>query len=306
LILFLLLATGCGKVGDPKAPIIRIPQNIADLSARQDTLNIVLTWTNPATFIDANPVQGLSAVIIRNGKDLATVPVIDGGKPQTYVVDATDSVGVEQTFMLRFEAERGRTPGFSNSITFTPVDVPGEVSDIRGIADQFRIRLSWSPPKQNLALAQSYIVQRSDEPAPHVVSETTYEDPAVEAGKTYAYAVRAARGTDPLIPGPSIPAVMVVAMDKTAPRIPSGVVVETDAGVSGRVFVTWNDNGEADLAGYRVFRSEQQGGPWVQRTPMLVQKGFFDNDYVPGMYYAVIAEDFFGNQSMQSPPQRAP
>jgi hypothetical protein len=150
------------------------------------------------------------------------------------------------------------------------------------------------------------VVLRAGQSAPRIVKDTFYDDPEIKAGETYIYTVRAARGPDASLAGPPAGPLPVVAIDKTPPQVPSGVAVEPDAVVVGRVFVTWEDNTETDLAGYYVDRGESQNGPWGVRTVKPVQRGFFDSDYVPGMYYRVRAIDFFGNESEWSSPQRAP
>jgi hypothetical protein len=68
------LLAACGKVGDPRPPAIRIPEAIRDLAATQIANDIVLTWTNPPSNVDASPATDLATVhITSNGSPLPDV-----------------------------------------------------------------------------------------------------------------------------------------------------------------------------------------------------------------------------------------
>src|SRR5262245_13994286 len=64
LIFICLLTAGCGRVGDPLPPFIRIPESVADLAVYQSGHNLVLTWTNPQRYVDGSAATDLSAVVI--------------------------------------------------------------------------------------------------------------------------------------------------------------------------------------------------------------------------------------------------
>src|SRR5262245_22314144 len=76
LLFFFLLLTGCGKVGDPLPPFIRIPESIHDLAVQQNGRDLVFTWTNPAKNIDGSGATDLAHVHIRSNESvIATVTV---------------------------------------------------------------------------------------------------------------------------------------------------------------------------------------------------------------------------------------
>ena len=302
-----LIGAACGKVGDPLPPFIRIPEAVKDLSATQAGYNIVLTWTNPPHNIDGSAATNLAHVQIRlNDAPIATLMATAAGQPQSYTIPAGPLVSGERTFTLVVDTNRGKVSNISNKAAITPVQVPGPVGRLRAIADQRRIILQWEKPQEHPELAEAYVVSRTDLPAEsETIMDTRYEDTRYQPGKSFTYAVTPARHvSDKWIAGiPSEP-LTITAEDKTAPEVPSGIeIVEADTGA----YVTWNPNGEADLAGYRVFRSERADGGFKPVTDHLItNNGYFDQMYRPGLYYFVSAVDEFENESQPSPPVRVP
>lgn len=72
---------------------------------------------------------------------------------------------------------------------------------------------------------------------------------------------------------------------------------------NGYVELDWNNNVDADLAGYRVYRSEAEGGPYDLLNSALVEESsYFDNRLKTGTtyYYVVTAVDTDGNESIVS------
>ena len=82
-----------------------------------------------------------------------------------------------------------------------------------------------------------------------------------------------------------------------APAAPTGLAAfVTDSNVS----LTWNENAEADLAGYLVYRNAGQG--WVKLTVSAIQSlTYHDADLPNGAYsYYVAAQDHLGSESQPS------
>src|SRR5262245_5792200 len=83
----ILLLTGCGKVGVPLPPFIRIPERVADLAVHQDGYDLILTWTNPATYVDGSEATDLAQIQVRsNDVVLMKVDVTAAGQPQTLAI----------------------------------------------------------------------------------------------------------------------------------------------------------------------------------------------------------------------------
>ena len=88
--------------------------------------------------------------------------------------------------------------------------------------------------------------------------------------------------------------------DTTAPASPTGL---TATGGEGNVSLDWDDNTEADLAGYSVYRSTTSGGTYTRLTSsLLTSSTYADNDVIAGTtyYYVISATDTSGNESDSS------
>jgi len=299
-VLVFLVAAACGKVGDPKPPIVRTPQPVGDLSVHQNGYKITLIWTNPARYIDNNGATDLAFVhILRNGVDIAKETVTAPGKPQSKELDVTDGLNSEVAFAVQIETQRGKVSALSNTAPIRPVEVPGVPRALVARTDQLRIILDWEPPERNPELVTSYMVQRSDRPAPFFVTDRHFEDAEFEKDKKYEYTVTALRGESERIAGLGAAMTTVTATDKTRPSAPAGLEIEPSG---PGVFLQWQRNSERDVTQYRVYRSDKGDDP-IGSTGV---DGFQDDTYQPGLSYWLQAVDESGNESDKSPPQRGP
>ena len=126
-----------------------------------------------------------------------------------------------------------------------------------------------------------------------------YRDSQFEFGQTYYYQVRAVFGKPGhLAMSDASPAVKVTPRDVFPPAPPQGLQSIYSAGA---VELVWTANTEADLAGYNVYRLENQTPQRVNkelvRTPI-----FRDTTAAPGktLTYYVTAVDLSGNESKAS------
>ena|ERR1700739_666739 len=140
-----------------------------------------------------------------------------------------------------------------------------------------------------------------------VTDTTDYRDSGFDYGKTYAYVVRSVIGSPagPLEANDS-PMAIVTPKDTFPPAAPQGIVAVIQPGATAgsvAVELSWSINVESDLAGYRVYRSEQEGARGALLTPeLLPSPAYRDNSVQVGQHYwyAVTAVDRSGNESAPS------
>jgi hypothetical protein len=266
----------------------------------QHGYRVILSWTNPAKYVDDNAASDLGTVhILRNNVEIATVPATAAGQPQSYELDVSGDVGATPSFSVLHAVPRVRaTSPVSNSVSIQVVDVPGSPLNLAPLVDGFRIVLEWQAPERNPQLAEVYIVQRADRPAAEIVSGTRYEDADFEPGKTYDYTVTAARGPQGQIRGLAGARASVIATDKTPPAIPTELVVES---LGAQVILRWRANTERDFREVLVYRSDQ-----TQPIASTRIDGFVDPGYRPGLSYQLAARDVFDNLSERSSPRAGP
>ena len=196
------------------------------------------------------------------------------------------------------------------------------------------IELKWTPPAHTssgepLTAVKEYRVYRGElnpavtgQPAPEspqsawksplmqlgVTSTPDYRDSGFDYGKTYAYVVRT------VVDSPAGPLESSdsdsgrrYAKDLFPPAAPQGIVAAVQPGAtpsSSVVELSWSINVEPDLAGYRVYRSDQEGARGSLLTPeLLPSPEYRDTSVQSGQryWYSVTAVDRTGNESAPSP-----
>jgi uncharacterized protein len=100
------------------------------------------------------------------------------------------------------------------------------------------------------------------------------------------------------------PPQFVVVIDSIAPLMPTGFIAKMDT--NGVATLKWNHGKEPDLKGYRVYFSNKKDAEMALMTVEVSElNGYYDtlglNTLNKDVYYAVLAEDFNGNQSELTP-----
>ncbi len=135
-------------------------------------------------------------------------------------------------------------------------------------------------------------------------------DRGFEWEKTYDYRVTMvtfiaqSSGIEQQVEGEDTVSVRVFAHDVFAPATPSGLqAVFSGPGQKPFIDLVWAPNTEPDLAGYNVYRHEQDGSAVKLNSELVRSPAFRDSAILTGRryFYEVSAVDVRGNESQHSP-----
>ncbi|GAC1634209.1 MAG: hypothetical protein NVS9B14_10040 [Candidatus Acidiferrum sp.] len=232
-------------------------------------------------------------------------------------------------YRVRTRAAKKKDSVDSNTVLVKVFPVSERIASLEAKITESAIELSWAAPKktssgapldqltgyrvlrgeidpssaQAAALDLSQAKWKSPLTLIAPAAENSYRDTLFEFGKTYVYVVRAVAlaGDGPVESDDSAPA-LVAAKDTFPPAVPQNVVaaVASPPGGAPSVDLSWSINLENDLAGYRVYRSENQSmRGQLLTTEMLPTPAYRDISVSQGhkYWYSVTAVDRAGNES---------
>jgi hypothetical protein len=236
-------------------------------------------------------------------------------------------------YRVRTRASRRRASADSNIAVVRIHPVPERITTVRVNVTEPAVELSWQAPTRTssgdpLPPILEYRVYRGEiDPASSTAGANdisqakwksplgllgaaqtnSYRDAAFDFGKTYLYSVRTAIPVDgtSVESSDSAPAV-VTPRDIFPPAVPQGLAAAVIVGSptnAPEVQLSWSINMETDLAGYRLYRSEQQDTPGqLVTTDLLLSPVYRDTSVQPGhtYWYSVTAVDRSGNESAPS------
>jgi fibronectin type 3 domain-containing protein len=291
--------------GDKSGAVLWLANGDTRLVLRVDTTG-VYTWSgleldtegdNSSDFVTIR--IGYDAVIglyyvWRNGVLIgAGVPpdaAAHQGRTAVFLVDCCSTVQVAGEFDYVCW-----TPG---GIYGPDLVAPAAPSDLVATAGESEVSLDWNDSAEaDLAGYNVYRSEVSGGPYDLIamgVAASDYLDDTAQNDVTYYYLVTAVdtsgNESDDSDEASATPA------DVTAPGAPVGLVATPG---DNQVFLDWDDNTEADVAGYNVLRSEVSGGPYAEIATGVAVSEYLDdtaqNDVT--YYYTVTAVDASGNLS---------
>jgi hypothetical protein len=218
---------------------------------------------------------------------------------------------------------RGRSAGLSNQVEVPlaptlppPADLAAEVT-ADGVVLTFTSVLHEPPAPKLRYTCRLYREQKGSttpvlvgEVQPGAAPQTRLVDRSPEWQKTYRYWVTVVtlvqRDGQPEgeVEGDNSAPVTVFANDVFPPAVPIGLqAVFSSVGQQPFVDLTWAPNTDADLAGYNVYRREENSA-WIRINNALVPTpAYRDANLAAGRtyFYAVTAVDVHGNESARSP-----
>lgn len=275
-------------------------------------------------------VQGdAGAACIPAGPDQMEAP----GKPGSFSesMPAALAAGPPRpvSYFIELRNRSGRSAGLSNAATVLAGAAPAQIEGLKAEVRKDGVVLSWTAEGDSTAVRLerkllSPPVRRQESgplaPAPEPANQRFMIDTAGQAraidktvrfGESYEYrAQRVARvdvkGEALELDGAFSTVIDVDVKDVFPPAVPSGLVAVGTAGENGQapaIDLSWQPDTEPDLAGYIVYRREQDG-EWqrISGSAPVLEPAFHDGQVQPGrMYeYAVSAVDKGGHESERS------
>jgi hypothetical protein len=292
--------------------------------------------TVPASATSAAP----SAAVPKTPTLLVTIPsamvaqydtqrqirYVDELKPE----DFTQHPGAQAVYIVRTRTSPKKESANSNAVPLRIEPAADQITDLKAEVTHQGIVLTWTPPQKTevgaappIALyrifrhevtqtnasnsapqssqSQKPGVQIGDCPAP------PFRDTQIQFGKTYVYTVRSvAQYRDLQVESLESPPITVSPLDTFPPAAPQGLVVvlvPAQGAAPAYLDLSWSISAETDIAGYNIYRSEQEDAPGQKQNPELLRTpAFRDMNTAPGhrYLYTVTAVDRVGNESPAS------
>ncbi len=245
----------------------------------------------------------------------------------------SNHAGETFVYRVRTRVSSKKTSADSKEVSLRLYSVPARITSLEANVTEAGIQLKWTAPDQTFAdqplgSIQEFHVYRGElSPAsataaakdfaqtawnsrPLQIAVTTspdFLDTGFDYGKTYAYLVRTVVLADGVAHESSdSQAAILTPKDIFPPAAPQGLVAAVLPGGSRGALVvdlSWSINLETDLAGYRLYRSEQEDTQGQLLTPeLLPTPAYRDNTVSSGkrFWYTVTAVDRAGNESAPS------
>jgi hypothetical protein len=228
------------------------------------------------------------------------------------------------TYVVSVENESGRSAGVSNAVQVLSAPTLPPPGDFRAQVKSDGVLLAWDCPHASPADFITYklrIYRReqgkqpwtkvSDANVPDCSSNASpdFLDQTFEWERNYEYratvvtAVAAPGKPEAEVEGDDTPSIAVFAHDIFPPVVPTGLqAVFSGVGQAPFVDLVWSPDIEADLAGYYVFRHEENQPPVKMTSEPVKTPAFRDSNVQSGKkyFYSVSAIDERSNESAKS------
>jgi hypothetical protein len=336
-----LLSLSCGKIGDPVPPIPRAPLTVKELTATQLGTRLRLlfplvrtrNWIQPERIDIYRLIEPADAPQGVTPADYAARSTLIASLPGSEIPETSAQVTFDDPleikpnispsryrYAVRVVDRNGRSGDLSNYAIIGPLaDLARPPGNVTARVAQFDIEITWSPPQSNESgstpanVAGYNIYRKTGDALARLnatpITELKYSDRGFQFGETYEYFVRTVSfrsGSSNLsdaIESNDGPVITVTPKDTYAPAPPDSIKV---ASINAIVSLFWPSNSEPDLAGYNIYRSEDESLPperWLKLTPRLHTPTTFRDDKVQvgkKYYYQLTAVDTSGNESARS------
>jgi len=244
--------------------------------------------------------------------------------------DFTQHPNTQAVYIVRTRTSPKKVSADSNAAILRVAPAPDPITDLKAEITHQGVILIWTPPQKTavgpappIALYRIFrndAVRSSPPSQPIQVLKSQhagvqigdciappFRDTQIEFGKTYVYTVRSvAQYPDLQVESLDSPFVDVSPLDTFPPAAPQGLVVvlvPAQGAAPAYLDLSWSISAENDIAGYNIYRTEQEGATGQKQNPDLLRTpAFRDMNIVPGhrYFYTVTAVDRVGNESPAS------
>ncbi len=335
--LMCLAFAACGRKTVPLTPPSPRPEAVSDVKATARDAIVFLSWPIPVKNVEGKDmtrgeILGFRVFRAERGSEkkrarykqvaeinLANPAPAEVRNNRVYWSDSNIKYGQVYGYRIRALGARGGISQLSEEVQVAPLlslSAPKQLSAVGGDSNNL---LTWDPVNTRADGSKyggfvGYNVYRGTEKGRYnetplskePLRTNTYKDTAVVNNKTYYYMVRAVDSPiQPWKESLDSPEASATPKDLTPPDRPTGLTVVPGL---GRIFLTWNENRERDLAGYYVYRSTRSGRGFERITDKPIKRTTFSDETVKNRvwyYYAVTAVDDSGNESRKSKEQKA-
>jgi hypothetical protein len=340
-LLALPLVFACGKKGPPRPPPKLIPAPITDLRVRQTGDRLVLLMTYPAVTTSGLALERVEAldVVAFRPKAAGQAPldprILETVAPVAKRLEGPELVAAVRGPALRVEHDaasgaargpsteadpaaiqiavrsfgpRGHPSPLSNVVSIAPRTAPAPPDSVEVVAEAGGIRVRWTSSTaeatgfgvyRRLAGEQEYwpIAELGPDAREHL-------DGTAALGTDYEYTVRTRAASEPAIESVDGAVRALQYRDTFPPPTPSGLVALAE---EGRIRLLWDRVDAPDLAGYRLYRQENDGAEVeLPRDPGAGADHSDDQVRSGATYtYRVTAVDGEDNESAKSEPATA-
>lgn len=311
-----VVLTGCGYVGDPLPPALKIPVKIEDLAAVQRGDRIIIQFVAPEMTTDGIRLEQLGEIDLRIGPTVQPWhrPTWEGGakrieldkpsEPGLVRIEApvNEWEGREVIIGVRVSNPKGRYSAWSNLVALNVVQPLATPSEFRSEPVPEGVRLSWQVDAPRPGLRFQVFRRQENSNTQAQLGETgemEWVDTTARIGSTYSYqmiALAPAGGnvaqselTEPL---------SITLKDIFPPTVPERLTAIVGLNT---IELTWENSRDHSAVTYRIFRAAGDAETHVIAEDVRASS-YSDADVISGQRYryAVSALDESGNESAPS------
>lgn len=311
-----------------QTPAIEIYRDFAPVSSGH-------TGAAPSAPADPTPLVTIPSTMVDQYDDRGHIRYVDSLKPE----DFTQHPGAQAIYIVRTRASLKKASANSNVAALHIEPAADPITDLQAEITHQGVVLTWTSPQKNLIgsvpTIAAYRIYRSEPESQSQQSATVaapkensrqtstpvrigdiptapFRDPQIKFGNTYIYSVHSVvQYEDIQVESADSNLITVTTRDRFPPSAPQGllvVFVPVQNGTHAYFDLSWSIIPDNDIAGYNIYRTEQEGAPGNKLNPqLLLTPAFRDMTAVPGRryVYTVTAVDTAGNESTASAPVSA-